>query len=64
MTAPAPIALRPLSIDETDAVCGGFAALGMAIATSIALQTVKDQNDRPRPTSSRTAYAVLNFIKS
>jgi hypothetical protein len=55
--------LRDLTCEETLAASGGMMGLGIAIATSIALQTVKDNTGGSRPGASRTTAAVLNFVK-
>ena len=56
--------LRDLTCEETLAASGGMMGLGLAIAMSIALQSVKDNTSGPRTGTQRSMAAVLNFIKS
>ncbi len=44
MTATAHSEIRPLSAAQLETVSGGFAALGMTIATQMALQQVPPTN--------------------
>ena len=69
MTATAHTDIRPLSADQLETVSGGFAALGMTIATQMALQQVPPANQPPvviGPMRGIEPYAdkVRQYIKS